>query len=143
LRHWLFLSSVTDGTIDATYKYAWGENIGWIDFSTTTGNVHVTDSGLSGYALSETVGWIYLGDISNDGAGNLSGTAWSENAGWIKFNPTNGGVIINSSGELPARLFQKMSAGLFLTAIIQLRLTGDQEVLDRLAITQLMMTETA
>ncbi|MBI4837447.1 MAG: carboxypeptidase regulatory-like domain-containing protein [Candidatus Portnoybacteria bacterium] len=93
------LASSTDGTIDSTYKYAWGENIGWVNFGTSNGNVHVTDSALSGYALSETVGWIYLGDITNDGEGNLSGYAWSENTGWIKFNPTNGGVTINSSGE--------------------------------------------
>ena len=92
-------ASSTDGTIDSTYKYAWGENIGWVNFGISNGNVHVTDSGLSGYALSETVGWIYLEDIANDGEGNLSGYAWGENIGWIKFNPTNGGVIINSSGE--------------------------------------------
>ena len=96
------LASSTDGTIDPNtegYKYAWGENIGWVNFGATNSAVHVTDSGLSGYALTENIGWIYLGDITNDGEGNLSGYAWSENAGWIKFNPTNGGVIINSSGE--------------------------------------------
>ncbi|MFH1712831.1 MAG: hypothetical protein ABH896_01405 [Candidatus Jacksonbacteria bacterium] len=92
-------ASSTDGTIDSTYKYVWGENIGWINFGTSNGNVHITDSGLSGYALGENIGWIYLGDITNDGQGNLSGYAWGENVGWIKFNPTNGGVIINSSGE--------------------------------------------
>lgn len=92
-------ASSTDGMIDSTYKYAWGENIGWINFGASNGNVHVTDSGLSGYALAENIGWIYLGSITNDGEGNLSGYAWSENTGWIKFNPTNGGVIINSSGE--------------------------------------------
>ncbi len=92
-------ASTTDGTIDSAYKYAWGENTGWINFGTVNGNVHVTDSGMTGYALSETVGWINLNNIINDGAGNLSGYAWSENTGWIKFNPTNGGVIINSSGE--------------------------------------------
>ena len=94
------LASSTDGTIDSTYKYAWGENIGWVNFKCDNCNVHVTDSGLSGYALSENIGWIYLGDITNNnGGGTLSGYAWSENTGWIKFNPTNGGVIINSSGE--------------------------------------------
>lgn len=93
------LASSTDGTIDPTYKYAWGENIGWINFGTSNGNVHVTDSALSGYALSETVGWINLDGVANDGEGNLSGYAWGENVGYIKFNPTNGGVTINSSGE--------------------------------------------
>jgi len=95
----IVFASITDGTIGTTYKYAWGENIGWINFGTTNGNVHVTDSGLSGYALGENVGWINLDNVTNDGAGNLSGYAWSENAGWIKFNPTNDGVVINSSGE--------------------------------------------
>ena len=96
------LASTTDGTIDPNnegYKYAWGENIGWINFGTSNGNVHVTDSALSGYALSETVGWINLDGVVNDGEGNLSGYAWGENVGYIKFNPTNGGVTINSSGE--------------------------------------------
>ena len=92
-------ASSTDGTVDSTYKYAWGENIGWINFGTSNGDVHITDSALSGYALSETVGWINLNNVINDGAGNLSGNAWSENTGYINFNPTNGGVIINSSGE--------------------------------------------
>ena len=92
-------ASTTDGTIDSTYKYAWGENIGWINFGTTEGNVHITDSALSGYALSETVGWINLNNVINDGAGNLSGYAWSENTGYINFNPTNSRVIINSLGE--------------------------------------------
>lgn len=54
---------------------------------------------MSGYALSETVGWINLNSVINDGAGNLSGYAWSENTGYINFNPTNGGVVINSLGE--------------------------------------------
>jgi len=71
-----------------------------VNFDCDNCNVHITDSGLSGYALSETVGWIYLSDITNNnGGGTLSGYAWGENMGWIKFNPTNGGVIINSSGE--------------------------------------------
>ncbi|MBU2613673.1 hypothetical protein KJ925_04445 [Patescibacteria group bacterium] len=92
------LASTTDGIIDPTYTYAWGENIGWINFGTGNGNVHVTDAGLSGYALSETVGWINVSAVANDGQGNLSGYAWGENVGYVKFNPTNGGVVINSSG---------------------------------------------
>src|SRR3989338_8808797 len=94
-------ASSTDGTIDLTYKYAYGENIGWVNFGTSNGNVHVTDSRLSGYTLSENIGWIYLGDITNNnGVGTLSGYAWSENTGWIKFNPTNGGGVINSFGGI-------------------------------------------
>jgi hypothetical protein len=104
-------ASITDGTIDSTYKYAWGENIGWINFGTTQGNVHITDSEMTGYAWGENIGWISLNcsndsscstvdyKVSNDGEGNLSGYAWSENTGWINFNPTYGGVSIDSSGN--------------------------------------------
>ena len=95
----VFSATVTDGTIDTTYKYAWSENAGWINFGTTGGNVHTTDSGLTGYAWSENYGWINLNPstsgVTNDGAGNLSGYAWSEGLGWINFS----GVTINSSGE--------------------------------------------
>ena len=92
-------ASTTDGTIDAANKYVWGENIGWVNFGTANGNVHITDAGLSGYALSETAGWINLANVTNDGEGNLSGYGWGENIGWINFNPANGGVVINALGE--------------------------------------------
>jgi len=52
-------ASSTDGTVDSTYKYAWGENIGWLNFGTTEGNVHITDSALTGYAWAENIGWIF------------------------------------------------------------------------------------
>lgn len=105
------LASSTDGTIDSSDKYAWSENAGWLNFGTSQGNVHVTDSALSGYAWAENIGWISLNcsndsscatvdyKVANDGEGTLSGYAWSENAGWVNFNPTYGGVTINSSGE--------------------------------------------
>ena len=92
------IASTTSGTVDTTNRYAWSENVGWIDFGTTLGAVTVTDSALSGYAFSENTGWINLSTIANDSAGTLSGSAWSENAGWIDFKPTNGGVEISSSG---------------------------------------------
>ena len=93
------LASTTDGTIDSTYKYAWGENAGWINFGTSGGNVHIMDSALTGYAWSENYGWINLspanGGVLNDGNGDLSGNAWGENLGWINF----ASVSINSSGN--------------------------------------------
>ena len=70
------------GTIDSTYHYAWGENIGWVDFS----KVQVTDSGLSGSVYGENIGWIDLSTITNDGKGNLAGYAWGENIGWVDFS---------------------------------------------------------
>lgn len=92
-------SSATDGTIDSNYKYGWGENIGWINFGVSGGNVHVTDAGLTGYGWSANYGWINLSPatagVKNDGNGNLSGNAWGENLGWINF----GGVTISGLGE--------------------------------------------
>lgn len=107
----VLLASSTDGTIDSVYKYAWTEAGGWLDFGTSEGDVHISDSALTGYAWSANFGWISLNcsndsscatvdyKVSNDGAGNLSGYAWGETAGWINFSPSNGGVTINSSGE--------------------------------------------
>lgn len=87
-------ASTTDGTIDPTYKYGWGENIGWVDFGSTAGNVHITDIALSGYAYGENIGWINLSTVTNDNEGNLGGYAWGENIGWVDFS----GVIIDSHG---------------------------------------------
>lgn len=103
-------ASATDGTINSTNRYAWSENAGWIDFGPSEGNVHVTDSALSGYAWGELVGWISLNcsntdtcatvdyKVTNNNEGTLGGYAWSENVGWIDFDPANGGVTISSSG---------------------------------------------
>src|SRR4030067_1169647 len=81
-------------------QYAYGENVGWINFEPSQGEgVTVTDSAVTGKAWGENIGWINLssatGGVVNDGAGNLSGYAWGENVGWINFAPTGGGVTIN------------------------------------------------
>ena len=91
-------ASETNGTVDSTYKYAWSENIGWINFEVSGGNVAITDSGITGYAWSANHGWINLNPsssgVSNNNEGTLSGSAWGENTGWIDF----AGVTIDSSG---------------------------------------------
>ncbi len=97
----IVFASTTDGTIDVTYKYAWGENIGWLNFGSPNGNVHITDSGMTGYAWSENYGWINLnanglagGRVTNNGNGVLGGNAWGEGLGWVSF----GGVTIDANG---------------------------------------------
>lgn len=104
-------ASETNGSINASNNYAWGENVGWINFNVSQGNVAITDSALTGYAWGENIGWISLNcsndsscstasyGVSNNGEGVLSGYAWGENVGWINFAPTGSGVSINSSGE--------------------------------------------
>ncbi len=104
-------------------KYAWSENVGWINFDPGwRSGAQVSSSELTGYVWSENVGWInlsprYIGKnlsgynigVVNDGNGNLSGLAWGENVGWINFDPRYPGegrrpnpfahVRINSDGK--------------------------------------------
>jgi hypothetical protein len=84
-------------------SYAWGENIGWVNFAPPAGSggVTVSDTAVTGFAWSENFGWINFGPmgsggVANNGAGVLSGFAWAENGGWINFGPmAAGGVTIN------------------------------------------------
>jgi hypothetical protein len=90
-------------------KYAWSENLGWINAQPGGAGgpgVRVSDSGLTGWAWSENAGWISLScmnrscvggnyGVTNDGAGTLAGYAWSENVGWINFAPIGAGVVID------------------------------------------------
>jgi hypothetical protein len=89
--------------IDPNYdgsQYAYGENIGWLNFEPNEGpGVTVSFAKLTGYVWAENIGWINLDPnisdpnvgIKNDGTGWLSGYAWAENVGWIKFNPVVSG----------------------------------------------------
>jgi hypothetical protein len=98
------------GVIDSTERYAWGENIGWVDFGTSQGAVRINNGELSGYAWGENIGWISLNCQNNNSCdqakfavsvgedGRLSGYAWGENVGWINFQPGGGGVTINADG---------------------------------------------
>jgi len=94
-------------------KYAYGENIGWLNFGARDGDVIVTDANMTGYVWGENIGWINLDPnisdpnvgIKNDGTGLLTGYAWGENVGWINFNPqvpddpNHYGVIIDTEGN--------------------------------------------
>ena len=98
--------------INATNAYAWGENIGWINFGTSQGNVDAGTSALTGYAWGENVGWISLNclntsscgtvnyNVSNDGTGNLSGYAWGENMGWLSFSCSNTSTCGTGGGNV-------------------------------------------
>jgi len=109
-------------------QYAWGENIGWVNFEPSQGpGVTISNGGATGYAWGENVGWINLNCRNNsatcattksygivrDGT-KLGGYAWGENIGWISFScgnkPStcaatgNYGVTVNTStGVLSGR----------------------------------------
>jgi len=84
---------VLAANITGSYKYAWSNNVGYINFE----NLTVGDSTLSGYAWSTNKGWIKFdptnGGVLNNEQGVLSGYAWGEQLGWINFS----GVSINTS----------------------------------------------
>ena len=89
------LSHVSAGTVLSSHKYAWSNNVGYINFE----NVIVGDSALSGYAWSANKGFIKFnparGGVLNDGVGNLLGSAWGEQLGWIDFS----NVHIDANGK--------------------------------------------
>jgi len=81
-------------------RYAWGENVGWINAEPGGDGgpgAEVANFALSGWLWGENVGWISLSchntsscgttdyGVTNDGHGALGGFAWSENAGWLAF----------------------------------------------------------
>jgi len=99
-----YTAHTAPGMVDSTYKYAWGENFGWINFapvdtSNTYHGLVITDTSVSGYAWSSQFGWINFspvnGGVTNTCSGELGGWAWSTQLGWIPMS----GVVINSSGK--------------------------------------------
>lgn len=106
---------------DSTASYAWGENVGWINFygdGGTNSGVEINTSVMSGYAWGENIGWVFFGDgspdttsqyqhTSNDHGVNvnpggttatLTGYAWGENIGWINFDQSVGQPILWFNG---------------------------------------------
>lgn len=94
-------------TTDAGNRYAYGANIGWLDWRGDTNNgATVGDYVCSGYIYSANVGWINLGSgsptngirylnlsaidfgVNQDGLGNLRGYAYGASIGWIAFENT-------------------------------------------------------
>lgn len=92
------LASPHDGPI-RDESYAWGENIGWINFRAANGNMRVTDTKITGFAWNKNYGWINFsptnGGVTNTCEGKLGGHAWSGSMGWIPFT----GVTINAASK--------------------------------------------
>ena len=101
-------AALAQSDVDATNKYAWGENVGflnWRDAGNPTASQGVVFNGdhLAGWIWGENIGWIDVGGGSGpysnaSGAdfgvnvdpvtGELSGYGWGENVGWINFGTT-------------------------------------------------------
>jgi hypothetical protein len=91
-------------TINAVNRFAYGANIGWINWQGDVANGAVIGAFVcSGNIWSANTGWISLGDgtpvngiryqnnaasdfgVNHDGAGNLRGYAYGANIGWLTF----------------------------------------------------------
>jgi hypothetical protein len=91
-------------TINAVNKFAYGANIGWLNWQGDAANGAVFGEYVcSGYIWGANIGWINLGagtpvngiqyqndsaadfGVNHDGVGNLIGYAWGANIGWLRF----------------------------------------------------------
>ena len=115
----LLASSRAATTIDTTNRYAYGGNLGWIDWVADTNNGAVIGEYVcSGNLYSANVGWINFGSgtptngiyyqnlsatdfgVNQDGLGNLRGYAYGANIGWINFEPTGAPTVNLINGQL-------------------------------------------
>jgi len=110
-----FISPLFADEVSDFDKFAWSENIGWLNFKSSHEQVTVYNDHLEGYIWAENIGWIRVGThtegghftysndaagtygVNNDGFGNLSGYGWGENIGWVNFNSANSQVTIDSN----------------------------------------------
>lgn len=106
-------------TINATNKFSYGANIGWVDWrGDTNGGAVIGDYVCSGYIYAANVGWIHLGSgspvnliqyqnnaatdygVNHDGLGNLRGYAYGANIGWINFENLGAPKVDLFTGKL-------------------------------------------
>ena len=112
-------SAFAASSINSVNRYAYGANVGWMDWRGDTNNgVVIGPNYCSGSIYAANVGWISLGSgtptngmhyqnlaasdygVNVDSAGNLRGYAYGANIGWINFEAAGAPVVNWSSGNL-------------------------------------------
>jgi hypothetical protein len=124
----LLLGSLVSGwaatSINVTNKFAYGANLGWMDWRGDVNNgVVIGEYVCSGYLWAANVGWIHLGDstpvngiqyqnnsatdygVNHDGLGNLRGFAWGANIGWINFENVGAPKVNLVNGKLSGSIY--------------------------------------
>src|SRR6476661_8052620 len=118
------LPALAATTIDAANKYAYGANLGWVDWRGDTNNGAVIGEYVcSGYIYSANVGWINLGSgapanqiqyqnnsaadfgVNTDPFGNLRGYAYGANIGWINFENTGAPKVDLFTGKFSGYIY--------------------------------------
>ncbi len=106
-------------SINSVNRYAYGANIGWMDWRGDTNNGAVINATYcAGSIYSANVGWISLGTgtptngvqyqnlspndygVNVDVAGNLRGYAYGANIGWINFEANGAATVDFATGNL-------------------------------------------
>src|SRR5206468_11559318 len=119
----LALSGATT-TINPTNKFAYGANLGWMDWRGDTNRGAVIGEYVcSGSIWAANVGWIHLGSnapangiqyqnnsatdygLNNDGLGNLRGFAFGANIGWINFEANGTPKVDLKTGKLSGSVY--------------------------------------
>ncbi len=112
-------SAQAQTTINATNKYAYAANLGWVNArGDVTNGVIIGEYVCSGFAYGANVGWINFGSgvasngvyysnssaadfgVNQDGTGRLRGFAYGANIGWINFEDTGNPAVNLLTGEL-------------------------------------------
>ena len=128
-------------TINSPNRYAYAGNLGWADArGDTTNGVVVGEYVCSGYAYGANVGWINFGSgaatngvyysntsatdfgINQDGTGRLRGYAYGANIGWINFEDTGNPVVNLTNGQLSGYAYSAncgwINLGQFTQAVV-------------------------
>jgi len=106
-------------TINATNRYAYGANVGWLDWRGDDTNGAIIGTFIcAGYLYGANVGWLHLGSgspvngyaygnlgtndygVNHDGAGNLRGYAYGANIGWVAFETQGAPTVDLLTGNL-------------------------------------------
>jgi hypothetical protein len=115
------INSPAATSINAVNKFAYGANIGWVNWQghlpSGSGAV-IGEFVCSGFIYSANVGWINLGGgtplngiryqnlvaadcgVNHDGAGNLRGYAYGANIGWVHFEDVGAPKVDLKTGIL-------------------------------------------
>ena len=111
-------------SITPANHYAYGANLGWMDWRGDTANGAVIgEYACSGYIYAANVGWIHLGDgtpadaihyqnnsasdygVNRDGLGNLRGYAYGANIGWVNFENTGAPKVDLLTGKFSGSVY--------------------------------------
>jgi hypothetical protein len=133
--------SLAGTTINATNRYAWSANTGWLDWRGDTVNgAAIGAYTCVGWLYGANTGWVNLGSgsaangvryqnntgtdwgVNHDGLGNLRGYAWGANIGWVSFEATGAPKVDLKTGRLSGDVYSANCGWLSLSnaqAVVQ------------------------